>query len=233
MRFSIKICIAVCLFLLNSAQAQINSYRQARVAMVDIFRQLDAPVTTLYCGCNIIFTKNGYKPDLESCGYKIRKNAKRAQRIEAEHIMSAWEFGHNRQCWKQGRRKGCNSTDETFNRIEADLHNLYPAIGEVNADRSNFMFSSDSAKGSPYGRCQMIIDRSRQRVTPPEGARGIVARAYLYMSEKYSIPLDKEHINLFNRWNKAYPPSKNECRRNRLIAQIQGNDNRFVTQKCR
>lgn len=48
----------------------------------------------------------------------------------------------------------------------------------------------------------MLIDRKRQRVTPPERARGVIARAYLYMSMMYGIELDAEHVNLFNRWNK-------------------------------
>lgn len=232
MRFTTKLLLLGSLFLSLSAQAEIENFRQAKVSMVSIFRQLDKPVT-LYCGCSIEFTKNGYKPDLKSCGYEVRKNSKRASRIEAEHIMSAWEFGHKMQCWKDGRRKGCNLNDERFNKIESDLHNLYPAIGEVNGDRSNFMFTQESAKGTPYGKCLMIIDRKRQRATPPQRARGIIARAYLYMAETYGIELDSEHINLFNRWNKQFPPTKNECLRNRLIKEVQGNDNRFVTAKCR
>jgi len=30
------------------------------------------------------------------------KNLKRASRIEWEHIVPAWFFGHNLDCWKRG-----------------------------------------------------------------------------------------------------------------------------------
>ena len=34
-------------------------------------------------------------------------------------------------------------------------------------------------------------------------------------------------------WDKMYPPSNWECERNKLIEQIQGNDNKFVTHQCK
>lgn len=43
--------------------------------------------------------------DLASCGYQVRKQQNRAQRIEWEHIVPAWVFGHQRQCWQNGGRK--------------------------------------------------------------------------------------------------------------------------------
>ena len=112
--------------------------------------------------------------------------------------MPAWEFGHNMQCWgKRGGRFNCEHNDELFRAMESDLHNLYPAVGEINGDRSNYLFSDSIRAHSPYGECNMSIDRKRQRVTPPERARGVIARAYLYMSERYGIELDAEHMNLF------------------------------------
>ena len=215
----------------NTTTRQNLTFRDAKVHMVKIFKELD-DAKTLYCGCDIIFKGRGYMPDLESCGYKIRKNEKRARRIEAEHIMPAWEFGHDMTCWKNSKRQGCSTDDQTFQLIESDLHNLYPAIGEVNADRSNYKYT-ETLRGSGYGKCQMVIDRRRQRALPPERSRGIVARAYLYMSEKYGVALDREHINLFNQWNNKYNVYKNECLRNKLITKVQGNDNHFVTEKCK
>lgn len=228
-------------FIINgTALASIDNFREAKIEMVKIFKQLDAP-KTIYCGCDIVFPKKGYMPDLESCNYQIRKNEARAKRIEAEHIMPAWEFGHQRECWIEGKRKNCESNDQVFMKIEGDLHNLYPSVGEVNADRSNFKFTdafedkkmTGSSKINGYGKCDMKIDRKRQRAQPPKRSRGLVARAYLYMSEQYNIKLDAEHINLFNKWNKQYKPDANECLRNKLIKKVQGNDNPFVTKACK
>lgn len=231
-------------FFSNSVLAQITqipenmegrTFKEAKHQMHNIFEKLYHP-QTLYCGCDIAFNRFWYFPNLQSCGYQIRsdKNKKRAQRIEAEHIMPAWEFGHNMQCWgKRGGRFNCEHNDELFRVMESDLHNLYPAVGEINGDRSNYLFSDSIRAPSPYGECNMSIDRKRQRVTPPERARGVIARAYLYMSERYGIELDDEHRNLFNQWNKKYKPDENECERNIIIGQVQGNLNHFVTEKCR
>ena len=70
-------------------------------------------------------------------------------------------------------------------------------------------------------------------VIPPERARGIIARAYLYMNNRYHIPVDKNHIELFELWNDRYPATPDECRRNELIKQVQGNSNPFVDRQCR
>ncbi len=218
---------------LNLASADdIQSFREAKREMPKIFKQLDNP-QTLYCGWGITFPKKGYMVNLKSCGYKIRKNASRAKRIEAEHIVSAWEFAHQRQCWINGGRKNCERNDSLFKTMEGDLHNLYPAVGEINGDRSNYRFAKVVRGPKNYGQCEMIIDRKRQLVNPPIRARGIIARAYLYMQDRYRLKLSSQQQSLFNEWNRAYKVTPNECKRNALITKIQGNDNPFVTAQCK
>jgi deoxyribonuclease-1 len=84
---------------------------------------------TFYCGCDFQFTgKSGGRIELESCGYKPRSegNLNRAERLEWEHVVPASNFGRARQCWQNGGRENCQSTDPVFNVMEADLHNLCP-----------------------------------------------------------------------------------------------------------
>lgn len=98
---------------------------------------------TLYCGCPIVYkNKKAAFPLLSACNYLLRHNIERATRIEWEHMMPAHAFGSRLACWKRtgGGRKNCQDTSPEFNRMEADMHNLAPSIGEVNADRSNFRF---------------------------------------------------------------------------------------------
>lgn len=217
-----------------------KNFREAKVEMVKIFRQLKKPAT-LYCGCKLEFPhRGGYKPDLRSCGYVIMEDEKRAERIEAEHIMPAWEFGHNLSCWADAPRgegrTNCNENSELFNKMESDLHNLYPAVGEVNKERSNYGFTeylADKDSLDSFGRCQMFISPEKRLALPPERARGIIARSYLYMSYHYQLPLDKNHLELFFKWDKEYAPSENECLRDRLIEQVQGNANPFLAGRCR
>lgn len=190
---------------------------------------------TLYCGCSIIYKKKHHKPyraNFGSCGYKIRKNVERATRIEWEHVMPSHTFGSQRKCWKNGGRKNCSIIDEEFINIQGDMHNLFPAIGEINGDRSNFGFNEWNGKTKDYNQCQMVIDYKNHKVQPPKRSRGIVARAYLYMSNRYNITLSKRELKLFETWNKQYPPTPWECKRNLIISRIQGNDNPFITKQC-
>ncbi|VTR22509.1 Endonuclease-1 precursor [Serratia fonticola] len=83
----------------------INNFTQAKAAAAKINQ--DAP-GSFYCGCKIDWQGKKGIPDLGSCGYQVRKNAQRAERIEWEHVVPAWQFGHQLQCWQQGGRKNCN-----------------------------------------------------------------------------------------------------------------------------
>ncbi|AIR85072.1 deoxyribonuclease I [Pantoea rwandensis] len=205
-----------------------NNFQQAKVVAAQI--NADAPAE-FYCGCKISWHGKKGVPDLSSCGYSVRKNANRAERIEWEHVMPAWEFGHQRQCWQNGGRKKC-SKDADYRRIESDLHNLQPAIGEVNGDRNNFQYSQWNGGDAQYGQCAMKVDFKQKLAQPPERARGAIARTYFYMRDQYQLRLSRQQTQLFTAWNKQYPVSQWECERDNRIAQVQGNHNPYVQQAC-
>lgn len=60
------------------------SFSHAKNEAVKIYR--DHPVS-FYCGCEIRWQGKKGIPDLESCGYQVRKNENRASRIEWEHVV--------------------------------------------------------------------------------------------------------------------------------------------------
>lgn len=212
----------------NIKKNNIQNFQQAKILAIKIHK--NAP-GTFYCGCKIIWSKKKGTPNLSSCGYKIRKNINRAKRIEWEHVVPAWQFGHQKKCWKKGGRKKCVQ-DRNYRKIEFDLHNLQPAIGEINADRSNFIYSELSSQIKQYGKCSMKIDFKKKLVEPPKIARGAIARTYFYMSETYNIKLSKKEKKLFKKWNYNFPVTKWECIRENLIFHIQGNHNNYVYQQC-
>ena len=77
-------------FAAGAVQAHgINNFSQAKAAAAKINR--DAP-GSFYCGCRIDWQGKKGIPDLAGCGYQVRKNAQRAQRIEWEHVVPAWQF---------------------------------------------------------------------------------------------------------------------------------------------
>lgn len=138
---------------------------------------------------------------------------KHAQRIEFEHIMPAHRFGKDLPCWRNGGRKAC-AKDERFAQMESDRRNLVPAIGEINADRSNYEYA-DAPKDlafSQYGACEVYTDFKAKRFYPAAYSKGFIARAYLYMSQTYNITLEPNEKALMRRWDKLYPPSEYEAK---------------------
>ncbi len=207
-----------------------SSFSQAKKLSLKIYQ--DHPVS-FYCGCEIEWQGKKGIPQLDQCGYQVRKQQKRASRIEWEHVVPAWQFGHQRQCWQEGGRKLCSKSDTVFRRMEADLHNLTPAIGEVNGDRSNFNFSQwNGLDGVTYGQCEMQVNFKGRKAMPPQRARGAIARTYLYMSAEHGFKLSSSQTKLMQAWNKTYPVDDWECTREERIYKIQGNRNPFVYDQC-
>jgi deoxyribonuclease-1 len=194
------------------------------------YDQADSSTGELYCGCKWTWVgKSGGRVDAMSCGYEARKQANRAKRTEWEHIVPAWTFGHQRQCWQQGGRKNCVATDQVFRAMEANLFNLYPSVGEVNGDRANFNYGMTSGVGAQYGACQTRIDFGSRTAEPRNEVKGLVARTTFYMFDRYNLNMSRQQQQLLMAWSKQYPATTWERKRNDRIAQIVGHSNPFVT----
>ena len=195
------------------------------------------PHQTLYCQATFsgraITDTNGFSSD---------KYKKRGKRMEWEHIVPAENFGRAFPEWRNGSpscvtRKGrhykgracATKTSEEYRYMQADMYNLYPSIGAVNALRRNYRYSM--VDGQWLGTCPMVInDRKAQ---PPEYARGIVARVSLYFDAVYpKYNLSDSQKQLFDSWNILYPVTNVECSRNLLIEGIQGNVNQITKDAC-
>ncbi len=220
----------------QSFAAEITPPATFRAAKQAIYRIHSDHQETFYCGCSY----SGRKVDTKSCGYERRKNARRARRTEIEHVFPASHFGQHLSCWHDkpctdrrgkayGGRRCCNKIDPAFKRMHNDLHNLQPAIGEVNGDRGNRRFAQVSANAShKYGACPVKIDFDRDRIEPPDNRKGDVARTYFYMRDTYGIRLSKQQAQLFEAWNRLDPVSDWERARNQRIERIQGNANPYI-----
>jgi len=190
--------------------------------------------TSFYCGCEYSpklkdksKTKKRLIPDWNSCGYTPRKQPKRASRIEWEHVVPTHHFGQHMQCWRDGGRKACKK-DKVFKEMEGDMHNLVPAVGEVNGDRSNFKYGMIEGEARVYGSCDAEVDFKGKRFEPAPSVRGDIARTYFYMSERYNIRLSKQQRQLFKAWDKLDPIDEWERTKNKRIESIQGNLNPYV-----
>ncbi|PTQ89388.1 endonuclease [Agitococcus lubricus] len=193
---------------------------------------------TFYCGCD--YDPRSKIVDWQSCGYKPRKNPERASRIEAEHVMPAHQFGNFRQCWREPEkvcpekkmtgRQCCEAKDPVFETAHNDLHNLFPAVGEVNGDRSNYNWGMVEGNKREYGACPIEVDESIRRAEPPDAVKGDVARVMFYMEDTYGFKLSDQDRKLFSVWSKQDAPDAWEIERNQRIAEKQGKDNRFISE---
>lgn len=206
--------------------AEVLSFQSAKKVLVRLYD--GQSVNSFYCGCAM--EKKGKKlvPELSSCGYRVRKQHKRAQRIEWEHVVPAWYFGHQLQCWQDGGRKACKK-DPDFKIMAGDMHNLVPAIGEINGDRSNYGFSDWNGQSYQYGKCGMLVDFKFRKAQPPSHTRGAIARAYLYMWKRYNLKPSMHDKKIMTAWDKTFSPSNWECDRNEMIGKIQGNLNPYIS----
>jgi deoxyribonuclease-1 len=221
----------------NSGNMKTSSFYKAKKLMKKVY---SGHRVTLYCGCKY----SGKKINHNSCNYTTRKNVKRSRRLEWEHVVPAHAFGHSFREWRIGhpscvtrsgrKYKGrrCAKKNRLFKMMESDLYNLYPSVGEVNGDRSNYSMSMISGEARRYGKCDVEI--KNRKIEPRPKIRGDIARTYLYMHSVYPRRgiISKKNRKLFKLWNKQDPVDAWECKRAKRIEKIQKNENRFVKVNC-
>lgn len=177
-------------------------------------------------------------------GFRANRHRERATRMEWEHVVPAENFGRFFPAWRDGDtqcvhrdgrvyrgRRCAEKVSPAFRRMQADMHNLFPAIGAVNATRSNYGMQMLPDVPPAFGTCAVKI--ARRKVEPPDAAKGAVARASLYMAAAYpTFRLSASQQKLFQAWDRQFPPDAWECERERRIARLQGNANPFVRRAC-
>ena len=208
-----------------------GSFSQAKHVVYQIFSNHSK---TLYCGCDY---NSAYQVDLNSCHMNAASYKNRAHIVEIEHIYPMDAVGHNMVCWQtaicehHGKhykgRKCCEKSDYHFRQMESELYNLWPAVGLVNIARSNYLYAEVDSTDKFYG-CDFKINKSSKEVEPTNKVKGIVARATLFMSDKYQIPLVENKRQLYLSWNKAFPPSKWEKEWALKVATIEGYSNPYI-----
>ena len=230
------------LFLVSTANAAGNtsndSFNRAKKMLTQIYT--DHRIT-VYCGAPYDERGNVALPP----GFSTPSHQKRAEKIEWEHIVPAENFGRAFTEWRDGDsecvdyrghafkgRKCVEKVNMDYRYMQADMHNLAPAIGAVNALRQNYNFTVLPSAANTFGTCAMKIEGNK--VEPPEAARGIIARTYMYMTKEYPrFNMGGPTEKLMNAWNKIYPPDAWECTRARRIKAIQGNANEITEARCK
>ena len=182
-----------------------------------------------YSNCDYRIKEKKLIPLPKTCGFHYRKNKNRSERIEWEHVVPAWHFGHQLRCWQNGGRMSCRQNNTKFKQMEADMHNLVPAIGEINGDRSNFKYAMIEGEKRVYGKVNMEIEFSSRKAEPRERVFGDIARTYFYMRDRYGLQISKSQEKMLIAWNNMDPVSKWEKKKNQIIKELQGDENLYIT----
>ncbi len=187
---------------------------------------------SFYCGCT--FDKH-LSVHHASCSY-TPIDKRRAKKIEWEHLVPVSWFGHHRSCWENAKynkrdpRSHCEKIDPVFKIMLHDLHNLVPAIGEVNKARSNYGFTTLETK-TLFNGCEITIDKNAKKVEPKDSIKGTIARVHLYMEQTYGeneFRLSAKQREQYLDWHKRFPPSAWEKTWNKRVFNIQGKNNSFI-----
>ena len=147
-----------------------------------------------------------------------------------EHIYPADWIAEFNDC---PDRKNCNKTP--YKRAEADLHNLWPALGRINSSRGDNPYGEISDDILGTNRFQDICEDyertygSNPMVEPRDIVKGKIARSLFYMSMTYDLPLG-DMQDMLVRWHTKYPVTPAEEKRNTKIKSIQGTENHFISQ---
>ena len=235
--------LALILFVLVSMPALAgnktnDSFSQAKKYLKQIYADHRE---TIYCGAKFNTDNTVILPE----GFVTTKHKKRSKRIEWEHVVPAENFGKTFSEWREGHPNCVDSKGKSFKGrncaekmnyeyrlMQAEMHNLFPAIGSVNAMRSNFNFTELSADTpNTFGSCAMKIQE--RKVEPPHHIKGIIARTYLYMENAYPrYKISNKMKKMLQVWDNVHPVTEWECIRAKRIEKIQGNPNKIVNEKC-
>jgi endonuclease I len=114
---------------------------------------------------------------------------------------------------------------------KGDLHHLFPSDSYANTKRDRYPFCEvtsgvtwDSEAGSALGRNKF----GSKCFEVPDAHKGKLARAMLYFSTRYKLPIGKHQEYYFKKWNKEFPVTEWETRRNNLIFDFQHNYNPYT-----
>lgn len=222
-----------------SPNTSIDSFSKAkRLLMSEVYNQ-NTVRRTVYCDIPFNAKKQTQLPS----SFDDSLYVKRSQRIEFEHIVPAENFGRSFKEWREGDtqcvskgkpfkgRKCATKASKDFRLMQADGYNLYAAVGSVNAYRSNYNFQMLSGTKSDFGSCDFHVDN--RKAQPPEHARGLIARTYLYFDTTYpSFKISKQQRQLFTAWDKQYPVTKFECDKAKIVEKYQHNTNPILAERC-
>jgi deoxyribonuclease-1 len=156
------------------------------------------------------------------CGHRF---AARDRSYNIEHVYPMAWVSRALRC---GDRQACRRNSDRFNDIESDMHNMYPARKDLNRERGAYPFREIRGERLVERGCDLEIDHQARVVEPRPASRGNIARAMLYMADRYDLEIFARQRRLLLEWHHADAVDDVERERNRTIARLQGRSNHWI-----
>ena len=155
-----------------------------------------------------------------------RRFSNGAERLSVEHAYPADWIAEANGCPDRN-----NCAVDAYRFAEADLHNLWPALGRINSSRGDRPLGELTGEGNRRFT-DICPDYERSAgagaiVEPQDSSKGELARSILYMAVSYDLPI-RGSLDDLVAWHRTDPPDDEERWRNNLIEDLQGNRNPFV-----
>lgn len=237
MKFLIIFLLSFNLFSQDYPKHNIKNFNHAK----KILKKIYPTGKTFYCGCDF----KDKNIDMKACGYQSKGNWKPSKlKIQWEHVSAAQSWGQSFKEWREGdpkcvTKKGkkykgrrCAYKNLKYRAMEADLHNLEPAISEVNQRRKNYTLTELAGEPREFGKCDIEI--YNRKAEPRDEVKGNVARALFYMQDRYGIKIiSNKQKKLYEYWDRMDKVSPQDCRIHALKTKYQGNENPYISRHCK
>lgn len=213
-------------------------------AMVRVAHNRTSHHVTLYCGCT-------YHAEGVSTGHTVPNGCAgqvagasgppdESPFVEWTRVVPAAWMGAARPCWTEGHGlcgaadippgEACCLTpgvDDAFVAAFSDPHNVFPASRRIHGERGDLPFEDVAAKPPPYTDCGIRTAGFPQTFQVPPSARGEVARAALYMMDRYGVDVGLNRSRLLS-WANEDPAERWELARAEEIERLSGMVNPYV-----
>ncbi|MEM7757140.1 MAG: endonuclease [Cyanobacteria bacterium P01_A01_bin.40] len=195
-------------------QTEIPNYNQARkVFWRDLYPDGGK---SIYCNINASLDNNEDEDDSDN--------------VNIEHVYPASWMKEAADCLGSNRKE-CRQNSPRFNLMEADLHNLYPSLANLNQARGSFNFAI--IDGTATDSCDFEVQGGL--VEPRPDSRGNIARVFFYMNDEYGAAIappnptgSADLKDLLTDWHCKDPVDSAERDRNDIIESLQGTRNKFI-----
>ena len=147
--------------------------------------------------------------------------------LTVEHAFPADWIATHHGC---ENRDDCDVAEYKF--AAADLHNLWPAIGNINSSRQDLPLGEIPGEQRRFEEYCPDFERTSGEtavVEPRDEVKGDMARSLLYMVDGYGLELPPDmELEMLLKWHFSDPPDDMERWRNFAIERLQGSRNPYI-----